>query len=160
MARRTETITIEDEGRDKGKTFIVTEMPAIAGERWAAQLLKLVIAAGATLPDGAEQAGMEGLAAITNMGLPLLTAMLDPALDVWWSFVAYQHAPNLPVQPINQGDTCQIEEMATVTRLRVEFLKLHTGFFSPEKASTTGSPSRAIPTGSSPTRMSRPRSAQ
>lgn len=37
MARKVEQVVIEAEGREQGKTFILTEMPAIVAERWATQ---------------------------------------------------------------------------------------------------------------------------
>ena len=35
MARKTQTYTIDSGGRDKGKTFLITEMPATKAEDWA-----------------------------------------------------------------------------------------------------------------------------
>ena len=35
MARKVEYITIDQEGRDQGKTFKITEMPALKAEKWA-----------------------------------------------------------------------------------------------------------------------------
>lgn len=118
------------QGRDHGKVFVVTEMPAIPGERWATQALALIIAAGQSMPSGAQEAGMAGLAAAPLASLPVVKALQDPSLDAWWDCVKYQHNPKHPLQEIFQGEACQIEEIATVSLLRVKVLEMHTGFFS------------------------------
>lgn len=169
MARRSTTVTIEgtrsDEpgSRDNGKTFIVTEMSALEGEHWSSRLLKLVMESGVQLPEGVEEKdGAAGVAQLTQSDLigfaPFVTLLQDPELDAaTWTCIKYQHAPNHPPQVIAKGDACQIEEISTITRLRIEVLKMHTGFFSPGKASTSAQPSSATPTGLRPTRISRPR---
>ena len=167
MARRTVTITIEDaedpENRDIGKTFVITEMPALVGERWAAQLLTLLAKSAVDVPDlPPPESGMSGLAALSKakIAAPLISALQDPSLDAWLGCVQFQpKKAGLPLQKIAEGERCQIEEISTVSRLRFEVLDLHTGFFSKEKASTSATPSPK-PTGSSPTRISRPASAQ
>jgi hypothetical protein len=163
MPRRTQTITIEEEGRDKGKVFILTEMPATQGEKWAMQLMYLLTQTGVPLDAGLLSSGMSGLAtAVSTAGVALLRALQDSSLDAWRDCVRYQHEPNHPLQPINwDSAACQIEEIKTIGQLRMAVIELHTAFFSPESLSTSASRSPApIPTGSLPTRMSRPRSAQ
>ena len=157
--RRSVPITITDEGRDQGKVFIVTEMPAIQGEQWASQLLSLILKSGVNIPDLPEaDSGMAGLASLGDAAAPLLAVLHDPSLDAWWGCVKYEHKPNLPPQAIMQGDACQIEEIRTIQTLRIEVLKLHTGFFSRANRSSSASPS-PTPTGSLPTRTSRRQSA-
>ena len=141
MARKTETVTITEQGRDKGKTFVLTEMSAIQGERWATQALSLIAKAGADLPRGAEDSGMAGLAAAPLTALPVLKSLQDTSLDAWWECVKYQHRPNHPLQPIFQNEACQIEEIATVNLLRMKVLEMHTSFFSEGGPSNSGSPS-------------------
>ena len=85
--RRKQLVKISDEGRDQGKTFVITEMPSDVGERWASQVLYLFAQAGVNVPDNAKGAGMAGLAATT--GVDFLTiaqerALLDPSLDSMW----------------------------------------------------------------------------
>ena len=161
MSRRTVTVIIEDEGRDKGKTFILTEMPATLGEKWATQALSLLVQAGASVSEDARTAGMEGLASVPIAGIAQVKALQDPSLDAWWECVKYQHAPNQPPMAIVQGEASQIEEIATITFLRMQVLELHTAPFLSASGSTSALPSPAIiPTGSRPTRISRPRSAQ
>lgn len=146
MARKTENITIpgvrsESRGeRDNGKTFVLTEMPAIPGERWATQALSLMSRAGQQLPSGSEDAGMAGLAVVPMNALPALQALQDPSLDAWWECVKYQHAPKNPLQAIFQGDACQIEEISTVNLLRMKVLEMHIGFFSQGSPSSSSGP--------------------
>jgi hypothetical protein len=172
MARRSTTVTIDgirsDEPghRDCGKTFIITELSALEGEHWSSRLLTLVIESGVELPEGIdENSGASGVAQLTAQQIigiaPLIALLQDPELDAaTWKAIKYLHAPGHPPQPIAQGDQCQIEEIGTITRLRVEMLKMHTAFFSAGKASTSAPTSSATPTGLRPTRISRPRSVR
>jgi hypothetical protein len=146
VARKTESLTIpgarsdKSGERDNGKTFVLTEMPSIQGERWATQALSLISKAGQKLPRGAEDAGMAGLAAIPMNALPVLQALQDPSLDSWWECVKYQHDPKHPLllQPIYPNEACQIEEIGTVNLLRMKVLEMHIGFFSQGSPSTSG----------------------
>lgn len=149
MARRKETITIETPGRDLGKVFIVTEMPATVGERWASQALFLIRKQlGEVVEDSADpEQGMSDLAATgATLGgmqqVALLKALQDPSLDGWWDCVRYQHNPKHEPQPIYQDARCQIEEISTITQLRIAVLGLHTAFFSAADASTSELPSQ------------------
>ncbi|QEA11038.1 hypothetical protein ABSZL4_74 [Acinetobacter phage AB_SZL4] len=47
---KTKTVTIED-GRDKGKVFKITEMPAIQADEWAHRLLEQAANSGVNLKD-------------------------------------------------------------------------------------------------------------
>lgn len=49
MARKTATIVIDAEGRDKGKQFLVTEMSAVDGERIALRIFQMLCASGVDL---------------------------------------------------------------------------------------------------------------
>jgi len=127
MARRKETVTIEAEGRDKGKVFVITEMPADQAERWAIRALLALAKAGVTVTDAAQ--GMAGLAAA---GLAALGSLpyeaVGPLMAEMFSCVKYQHQPNQPLQDIDDGERSQIEEVATRLELRKRIFKLHTGF--------------------------------
>ncbi len=130
--RKKVTVSITAEGRDKGKTFIVTEMSADAGERWATQGLYLLAQAGAEVPAGAADAGMAGLAAtgVDFLSIAQARALQDKSLDSMWDCIEYQHAPGHPPQKILPGEASQIEEISTRTRLREEVLRLHLSFFT------------------------------
>lgn len=155
--RRKKERVIETPGRDKGKLFILTEMDAIRGDRWATQASRLiadaVVAGAASEPPG----GMAGLAVAAQPvlgqsaemtpaqvleALRISQALQDPSLDEWWGCVQFQPANRqLAPQTIIQGDGCQIEEIGTITQLRRDVLDLHLGFFTQESTSTTKTPS-------------------
>lgn len=129
MARKIEALVISDEGRDKGKTFILTEMPAYAGIKWADRCLLAMAAGGAALPDGALGSGVMGLLVAGISSLDRLSySTLEPLLDELLSCAQYQHAPNLPPQAIFAGNACQVEEIKTFWTIRIALFKLHTGF--------------------------------
>ena len=52
MARKVSNYTVTKEGRDLGKTFVITEMPASRAEAWATRALLALMAGGVELPDG------------------------------------------------------------------------------------------------------------
>ncbi len=139
--RRKHVVTIEDAGRDKGKTFVISEMPADVGERWAIQAMYLLARAGVTVPDGVQDAGMAGLAAtgVDFLSIAQLRALQDPSLDEQWDYVEYLHAPGHPPQKLQHGELSQIEEIRTRSRLRQEVLKLHTDFFTADESSKSES---------------------
>lgn len=164
MSRRTIPITIQEEGRDHGKVFILTEMPAIPAEVWATQAMWLLVEAGMKVSEDEQAAGMEGLDSVRATAaldpiesMRFARALQSPTLDAWWGCVQYQHKPGQAPMPIDRGENCPIEEIKTVAFLRMQVLTLHTDFFSLEGASTGESPSPATLTGSRPTRMSRQR---
>jgi hypothetical protein len=135
MTRRVEKLTIpgvrtEALGeRDNGKTFVLTEMDAYAGQDWALRALLAVAASGVQLPPGALGAGWAALAPFAATALldasyselrPLLAEMLAQA--------QYQHDPKHPTQPIAAGPNCVVEEIKTFFILHKALFKLHTGF--------------------------------
>jgi len=129
MARRTQTITISKEGRDKGKVFVLTEMSADKSERWALRALFLLGSTGALLPDGAIDSGMAGIAAAGLQALfKIPFDLVEPLLDEMFECVQYQHNPGHPLQSLFKGDACQIDEVTTRLQLRTALLELHTGF--------------------------------
>lgn len=130
MARKTKTVVITDDGRDKGKTFIITELGATQAERWAIRATLALTNAGAVLPDPKEAGGMQALAVAGLQALANLSFdVAEPLLDEMMECVKYQPpVPNAPPQPIFSGDAEQIEEVATRFKLRLAVLELHTGF--------------------------------
>ncbi len=143
--RRTEKLTIpgvrsETPGeRDNGKTFVLTEMDAYAGQDWALRALLALAASGVQLPDGALTVGWAGLA---GFGITALLqapyGALQPLLAEMLRQAKYAHEPNNPkhpLTPIDPGPNCPVEEIKTFLTLQMALLKLHTGF----------SPAAAIP---------------
>lgn len=140
MARKVKTVTIEAEGRDTGKVFVLTEMPASQAEKWAIRALLALGRSGIDIPPGIAEAGMAGVAAIgvrALLGLQFYEA--EPLLDeAFRSCVGFYPDPRqrkvirgkAPPGETAVGDLIEddIEEVATRARLRSEVFELHTGF--------------------------------
>ncbi|KWO55873.1 hypothetical protein [Burkholderia territorii] len=126
--RKTLTYTVTANGRDKGKVFQLTEMPADAAEKWAIRALLAIGRAGVDLPPGIEN---EGIAAIARVGFGALMridfADAEPLLDEMMACVQIQPNPADPriVRALIADD---IEEVSTRVTLRREVFRLHTGF--------------------------------
>jgi len=140
VTRKVEKLTITDEGRDKGKVFELTEMSAYHGDLWAGKVSALLRKFGAEIPEGTEEQGMAGVASAQQVtaGIVFTRALQDPSVSEWWDCVRYVHDPRHPPQAITFGADCQVEEIRTISELRMAVFKLHTAFFSTEKASTSG----------------------
>lgn len=130
MARKTKQFTIEAEGRDLNKTFLLTEMSAAKAEDWAIRILLALGAANVDIPDGALQLGMAALAEIGLMKLfainavqmrPLLAELMECAV-----FIPNAQKPQVTV-PYPMYET-QIEEVKTLLSIKWEVLKLHLDF--------------------------------
>lgn len=82
MARQVINYTVEQDGRDKGKCFVITEMPALQAERWAMRALLALMRSDPELPEGTELSGMAGLA---SAGLKALASIrwedAEPLMD-------------------------------------------------------------------------------
>lgn len=133
MGRRTKLVTITDEGRDKGKKFLITEMEASQAEAWAFRVLLALGSSNAEIP--APETGMAGLAQIGLrglLGLPWLVA--EPLLKEMFQCVQVCPDEKNPsfvrsLEPAESGDY-DIEEIATRFRLRKEIFQLHVDFSS------------------------------
>lgn len=128
--RKTETITIEREGRDQGKTFKITEMGAAQAERWAMRAFFALMNTGIEIPEDIADSGMAGVAA---MGLSALQKvpyeMAEPLLDEMLECVQIMPDPSKPavIRALMDED---IEEVATRLDLRKAVWDLHTAFFT------------------------------
>lgn len=164
MARKTELVTIPLEGRDKGKCFLITEMSAAAGERWATRALLMLGRSGIYVPEELQGAGMAvlaryGVSALLRVNYedaePLLAEMMRCV-----RFVPNQRKPefsrDLVVTQDGEGD--DVEEVATLLYLRAKVFELHTGFSLADALSPMGAPAES--TGNpNPTPTSPPASA-
>lgn len=115
------------DARDAGKVFIITEMSAWDAEAWGEQVYGAMVRAGLK----PLQPGMlSGMAAISVYGIsafmaapwpevkPLLAEMIDKCVT--------KKEEAFPLgRPLTLDD---VEEVATILRLREEALKLHTDF--------------------------------
>jgi hypothetical protein len=142
--RKTERITITSEGRDKGKTFILTEMPTDQGERLANRIIFALTNTGAAIPEEALGAGWAALAAVGVQAVGLLKSeTVQPILDEAFSFCVRIIPPNPTLMPqeIFPGINSQIEEIGTRYTLHFAIWKMHTGFSMPVALPTSGSDS-------------------
>lgn len=127
MARKTALVTIDARGRDKGKTFVLTELPTAESEEWAGRALFALLNAGVDIPDNIAEAGLAGLMA---MGIKAITKLpfdaAKPLLDKMMECVQIQPSAGV-VRGLIPDD---IEEVSTMFKLRKEVWNLHTDFFT------------------------------
>lgn len=128
------TLQITAEGRDKGKTFLITEMPAMQAEKWAIRLLLALTKAGVEVPEG------EGMAAVAQLtASPTLFGKMhfrdaEPLLDEMLSCVEF--IPDTAKTMARGLMVEDIEEVTTLLKIRMEVIALHTGFSMPAFPST------------------------
>ena len=124
MARKTINVTIDTDGRDKGKTFKITEWSAAKAENWAIRAFLAMVKGGVQLPDGYADGGMAALAqagfsmlckASNSEVIPLINELMD----------CVEIVETKITRSMVEDD---IEEVATRIRLRTEVFKLHVGF--------------------------------
>jgi len=132
MARKEATFTAES-GRDKGKSFLITEMAASQAESWAIRVILAVGNAGIEIPDGLASQGMAGLMAVGYMNLLKIPyEAAKPLLEEMMGCV--QYAPSVTVKrPLIEDD---IEEVTTRLSIRKAVWNLHMDFFLDENKST------------------------
>lgn len=152
MARHTREIQIQTPGRDAGKKFRITEMPADQGERWGNRLALEFGQAVSKVPSAVIGGGM---ASVSHM-LPILLvqglqslgglnpAVVQPLLDEMMAQVKYippTSAAGVPDQTIFAGENSQIEEIQTRYTLIFETIKLHWSFLlDAAQSNSTASP--------------------
>ncbi|NML93806.1 hypothetical protein [Novosphingobium olei] len=138
--RKHKTVTIDAEGRDKGKSFLIVEKSAWETEKWALQALSVLAKSGMEIPDDVASAGAIGLLAVGLEAFkrapyqdvePLMAAMVD-CISFVPDVSAKDPMTGLPItralmvpDKFNDGD---ISEIATLLKLRAEVLELHLGF--------------------------------
>jgi hypothetical protein len=127
MARKTSRFTVTDEGRDKGKVFLLQEMPASLGERWAARAFLAMAQNGIELPDGMQDAGFAGLA---SYGLTMIGKLPFEIADVLMEemFRCIQIIPDPSKDFARSLVEDDIEEIGTRVKLRIAVFKLHADF--------------------------------
>jgi hypothetical protein len=115
--------------RDNGKTFILHEMDAYRGQDWALRAILALAASGVQMPQNVMEGGWAGLAAFgvtALLGAPY--PALKPLLDEMLAQAKYQHKPNAPLQAIEPGVNCVVEEIKTFMLIQRALFTLHTGF--------------------------------
>lgn len=125
MARKTCRVTIDADGRDKGKTFVLTELPALDIERWTVRLILALGKNGVSLPDVQADSGFAGIAGV----LWALMAQVSP------EEAETLMATMLEGLKIDEGKITRnlvpddIEEPETLLQIRMAWVDLHAGFF-------------------------------
>ncbi|WP_447876938.1 hypothetical protein [Serratia fonticola] len=143
MARKTMSYTVKEDGRDKGKTFVLTEMPAAKAEKWAMRALLAMIRDGIDIPDNVMDSGMAG---IGRLGLQMIGklpyAEAEALLDEMFSCITI--APNPSSLEITRSLVeDDIEEISTRVKLRMAVFNLHVDFSTAAGQLTTVSASPA-----------------
>jgi len=140
MARKQAMVTITTEGRDQGKVFVITEMPAAQAEEWAGRALFAMLNAGVEIPENIAGGGLAGVA---SLGISALTKVpfdaAKPLLDQMFTCVKIKPSPTV-VRDLIEDD---IEEVSTRLRLRKEVWNLHVDFSTAAGSSTSGQASAA-----------------
>lgn len=130
MARKTLDWTAVD-GRDKGKNFRITEMSALDAESWAIRAMLALNRTGLELPDEVVESGFEAMAMIgSGKIMALEMSELQPLLDEMMKCVQVVTSAGIIRSLLwnEGGEGDDIEEVATLWRLRSEVFALHTGF--------------------------------
>ena len=137
MARKTAQYRVADAGRDKGKVFVITEMPSSQAEKWAVRAFLAMAQSGVELPDGVADLGFAG---IVRMGTQALAKIpfdqAEPLMDEMMACVQIMPSTSNPsvVRPLVEDD---IEEIATRLKIRAQVLSLHSGFSIGDGQSTS-----------------------
>lgn len=131
-----ETILEMTEGRDAGKTFLVTEMPVSKLEKWCARALVALLAAGDMAPEISRLARTSSGAALVQAlakglgGLKWQDA--EPLYDELLAHIFVlpgekpQVSQRLPLRPTTIDN--HIQDLATIWKLRWTVLGLSLGF--------------------------------
>jgi len=123
--RKEKKIKISADNRDKGKTFLLTEMPAMRIERWATRAFLALAKGGVHIPP---DIAAQGLAGVAQMGLEALSGLqpdvAEPLLDEMMECVQIVESETV-TRSLTPDD---IEEVSTILQLRAEVFTLHTGF--------------------------------
>ena len=95
--RKTSHITIQDEGRDKGKVFVLTEKSAIEADKWGIRALLALSKSGVPIPPEFMEMGIIGVLAV---GIHRLAGVsfgdLEPLLDEMLTCVEIMPTPGRP----------------------------------------------------------------
>lgn len=128
--RHKKTVVIEDEGRDRGKEFLITELSSYEAEQWVWQLIPVLAAAGVEIDEDTLKGGFSrimavGAANILRMPYGFVKSLLDQMLPC----IKYCHYDDggkaIPPTAILLNASCQIEELSTWFTLRKAVLDLH-----------------------------------
>lgn len=133
MARKTIVVEIpdtDDSGRDRGRRYLITEMPASAAEKWAVRAFLALGQSGVDIPDDVRAGGMAAFAAV---GFQLLGRINFTEAE--WLMDELMKCVQVIVPPAENAlevtrrlIESDIDEVRTRIRLKVEAFSLHVGF--------------------------------
>lgn len=131
--RREIDVVIDDEGRDQNKTFHIKEMSAAQAEKWATRALFALARSQVDIGDLAGK-GMQGMA---TMGLEALMRVpyedVEPLLDELMLCVMIKPGVG-GARTLMEDD---VEEVATLLKLKWEVFNLHINFLPAVKSSSS-----------------------
>ena len=146
MARKTEKVVITADNRDKGKTYLITEMPPFQAAKWARHALlslnvnmleiswlrsmvevdengKLSLAKIADL----EMAGVAAIG-ILNVLSAVPESVMDSLMEDMLACCEFIPGANLPGRPVVDQVEGDIEEPSTIITLQASAIGLHLDF--------------------------------
>lgn len=134
MARKPQFYTVEEDNRDKGKTFVITVMSAWDTEEWATRVLLALMSTDTELPDakaGIAQLAAVGFKALSKLPFEQVKIFTDQLLSCV-KFMPDKSKPNatVPIYPEH------FEEVSTIMKLKMEVFQAHVNFYTGETPST------------------------
>lgn len=121
MARLRKEFTIESANRDKGKTFVVTEMDSFAGFDWATRALFGMLNAGMEVSEELIQMGLGGVAMMGLDGIKKLPpSIVKPLMEELQGCVQIKEPGGL--RAVLRSD---IEEISTWFEMQKRAFTLH-----------------------------------
>ena len=123
-ARKTAFVIIDADSRDKGKRFLLTEMPATQAERWFRKVVAYLARHGIAVP---AETMMMGMAAMVSFSPLQVFSWIDDDLLIGELMATVRAWPEgAPLaRAMVETDT---EEVLTLLQLKMEVLALHVGF--------------------------------
>jgi hypothetical protein len=126
--RKVAFVKITAEGRDKGKEFKITEMPAMQAEKWAIRAFLALARGGIEIP---EDIADQGLAGIAVVGFKMFGSMrwedAEPLLDEMFACIEAVPEPGNHDKVTSLFES-SIDEPATNLFLRKQVFGLHVDF--------------------------------
>ena len=114
-----------EKGRDAGKVFKITEMPAFQADRWATRALILL---GKTTKGGIMALGSMEMSDIINSFSELDYEKAEPLLQELLECCSFiKDGTSIPLKK-DMIDSI-VEDWTTLFKLRIEALQLNIGFF-------------------------------
>lgn len=128
--RKSVRVTIDADGRDHGKRYLITEMDALRAERWFMRVLAYLARVGISMP---AMVSLTGMAALPGFNPTQMFAWVDDDSLMGEVMACIQAwPPNAPqARHLTWSVTGpDIEEPITLLRLKMEVFALHVGFSS------------------------------